>query len=243
MTTAAPRAVHLGPSAEPVSTEQRPSGKSWTVVLPLKGGSNAKSRLGAPAPLATAIALDCLAAVLASDRVGEVVVVTADPLMAGRAAAAGARVQPESVPGRGLPAAISDGLAAVQGRCAVLLGDLPALRPDDLSTALRRAGELLTGELLASNPDPSTPDSRPAMAFVPDAEGTGTVLLAALTPAALAPAFGPDSAAAHAAAGAARLDLDLPRLRRDVDTRDDLRTAIALGIGPLTREVLAEITV
>ena len=237
MTTAAPRAVHLGPSAEPLSSNGLPPG-NWTVVLPLKGGSNAKSRLGAPAPLATAIALDCLAAVLASELVGEVVVVTADPLLTERAAAAGARVQPESIPGRGLPAAIADGLAGLSGRCAVLLGDLPALQPDDLSTALRLAGELLTGRFVDGESFPA-----PGMAFVPDAEGTGTVLLTALTPAALRPAFGPASASAHAAAGAARLDLDLPRLRRDVDTPEDLRTAIALGIGPLTREVLAEITV
>ena len=36
------------------------------MILPLKGGPTAKSRLGAPPLLATAIALDCLDAVLAA---------------------------------------------------------------------------------------------------------------------------------------------------------------------------------
>jgi 2-phospho-L-lactate guanylyltransferase len=81
----------------------------------------------------------------------------------------------------------------------------------------------------------------PEMVFVPDAEGTGTVLLAALTAAAMRPAFGPGSARAHRAAGAHPLDVDLPRLRRDVDTPADLRTAIALGVGPRTRAALAEL--
>ena len=81
------------------------------------------------------------------------------------------------------------------------------------------------------------------MVFVPDAEGTGTVLLTALTPTAMQPSFGSGSAAAHQAAGAFRLDLDLPRLRRDVDTAADLRTAIDLGVGTRTQLVLAEITV
>jgi 2-phospho-L-lactate guanylyltransferase len=207
----------------------------WTVILPLKGGPAAKSRLGAPAALATAIALDCLDAVLATDQVDAVVVVTPDPRLAAEAVAAGARVQAESAPGAGLSAAVSDGLQAVLGRCAVLLGDLPALRPDDLATALHRAGDLL-------GPDGRAHD-RPSMVFVPDAEGTGTVLLTALSPAAMRPSFGPGSAAAHRAAGAVRLELDLPRLRRDVDTPADLRTAVEFGVGRRTRAVLAEITV
>jgi 2-phospho-L-lactate/phosphoenolpyruvate guanylyltransferase len=218
---------------------------AWTVVLPLKGGTNAKSRLGAPAQLATAIALDCLAAVLAADDVGDVVVVTPDPRLAGLARDAGARVRPESVPGSGLLAAVSDGLAGVAGRCAVLLADLPALRPADLTTALRLAAALLEPrtaarlEPSAGRRTESAQPARPEMVFLPDAEGSGTVLLTALDPAAMRPAFGPASASAHEAAGAHRLDADLPRLRRDVDTRDDLRTALALGVGVRTQAALA----
>jgi 2-phospho-L-lactate/phosphoenolpyruvate guanylyltransferase len=217
-----------------VSSITRPE-PGWTVILPLKGGPTAKSRLRAPAALATAIALDCLDAVLAVDRVSTVVVVTPDSQLAGRAAAAGARVRAESAPGGGLLRAVSDGLTGVAGPVAVLLGDLPALRADDLGTALRRCAERLGAV------DPT--DAAPAMVFVPDAEGTGTVLLTALTPAAMKPAFGPASAAAHQAAGAFRLDLDLPRLRRDVDTAADLRAAVDLGVGVRTRSALAEITV
>ena len=80
---------------------------------------------------------------------------------------------------------------------------------------------------------------RHAAAFVPDAEGTGTVLLAANVPARLFPAFGPGSAARHEAGGAVRLDLDLPSLRRDVDTWEALQQALTLGVGPATAAVTA----
>lgn len=228
--TADLRAVHPGPRPDRVSSITRP-GAGWTVILPLKGGPTAKSRLGAPPLLATAIALDCLDAVLAADEVVSVVVVTPDPQLAALATTAGAEVRPEATPGAGLLAAVRDGLTGIGGACAVLLADLPALRSVDLSTALVRAGERL-----AQVPPPP-------MVFVPDAEGTGTVLLTALTADAMRPEFGADSAAAHQAAGAVRLDLDLPRLRRDVDTPADLQTAVELGVGPRTRSVLAEIAV
>jgi 2-phospho-L-lactate guanylyltransferase len=103
---------------------------------------------------------------------------------------------------------------------AVLLGDLPALRPDDLLAALRAAG----GHLRA---------------VVPDVEGTGTVLLTARDGASLEPSFGPGSAARHQAAGATRLDLELPHLRTDVDDDRGLAVALALGVGPATAGVLA----
>lgn len=205
------------------------------MILPLKGGPAAKSRLGAPAALATAIALDCLSTVLAVDRVDAVLVVTHDPDLAAAAVAVGARVLAESSPGAGLLAAIADGLAGAVGRCAVLLGDLPALRTSDLALALDVSANLLTRPA----DDRTLP---PPMVFIPDAEGTGTVLLTALSPTAMRPSFGPASASAHAAAGAVRLEVDLPRLRRDVDTPDDLQAAIEFGVGPRTKAVLAEIT-
>ena len=45
-------------------------------------------------------------------------------------------------------------------------------------------------------------------------------------------ASGPHSAARHEADGAARLELDLPRLRTDVDDCDSLAAALVLGPGP-----------
>lgn len=197
----------------------------WRVVLPVKGGAAAKSRLaGDPAArrlLAEAIALDCLAAVLACPGVDDVVVVTGDPRTAAAATGVGARVVAESVPGAGLDAAVQDGLAVLpDAPVAVLLADVPALRPADLSAALGGAAGLLAA-------------GAPSV-VVPDAEGTGTVLLAAPGPRGLRTAFGPGSAAAHEALGAVRFEPDLPRLRRDVDTPAALEEAVALGVGPRT---------
>jgi 2-phospho-L-lactate guanylyltransferase len=202
-----------------IGTVQDPRG-GWTVVLPLKGGPRAKSRLAAGSALASAIAFDCLDAVLDAWTPARVVVVTSDPRTGGLARLAGATVRRESAPGAGLLPAIADGVAAAgEGPVAVLLGDLPALRPEDLDEALALAQTALAGA---------------QQVFVPDADGTGTVLLAARGAAALRPAFGPGSAAAHEALGALRLEPALPRLRRDVDTADDLAEALALGCGPRT---------
>lgn len=222
----------------------RPVARSgWTVVLPVKGGPDGKSRLratlganrtdrtaagGTPDgdTLAAAIAADCLDAVLACPAVARVLVVTADPVVHDQTAAAGGVVVPESVPGAGLLAAVADGAAAApDGPVAVLLGDLPALRPEDLGEALRAAQEALDGGA--------------SMAAVPDADERGTVLLAAAAPAALSPAFGPGSFAEHVRRGAAPLRLALPRLRRDVDTATDLAAALALGCGPRTSRLVA----
>jgi 2-phospho-L-lactate guanylyltransferase len=56
------------------------------------------------------------------------------------------------------------------------------------------------------------------------------------------PSFGGASRARHASSGAAELELDdMTGLRRDVDTPDDLRTALALGTGPHTAALAAEL--
>src|SRR6185437_7696085 len=103
---------------------------------------------------------------------------------------AGAEVEPD--PGSGLGAAIARGVAVLaergDGPLAVLLADLPALRPEDLTVALTAC---------AAYPS----------AYVPDAEGSGTVLLTAVRPDQLRPAFGAGSAARHDLV-AHRLDLD-----------------------------------
>jgi len=198
----------------------------WRLVVPVKGRLSAKSRLHPPpgvtrSDLAHAIALDTLAAVAATIDTARLVVVTSDEQTATYAGSLGARVQPD--PARGLIAAVYAGLAHVRsvlgpGPTAVLLGDLPALRPADLTAAL-----------LALQAH--------AAAFVPDADGTGSVLLAALDAVSVRPAFGVGSAAAHARHHV-RLDLDLPRLRTDVDDDAGLRAAVALGVGRHTAAVL-----
>ena len=219
-------------------------------MLPVKGGPTAKSRLGgAPAPrgrLALAMALDCLEVVLAAPSVAGALVVTGDGAAAAAAAAAGAQVVVPSPVASGSPldAAVRDGARASAassrarhrgpqrtGRAlrtgvAVLLADVPALRVQELEDALAAAAtELAAGA---------------SSVVVPDAAGRGTALLAAAAPDDLPVAYGEGSAERHVAAGAVRLELDLPGLRRDVDTPADLRAALALGVGPRTRAALED---
>jgi 2-phospho-L-lactate guanylyltransferase len=186
----------------------------WTVVVPVKGTVSAKSRLGASPELALAIALDSVAAALAAARV---VVVTL-PALADAFEALGAVVVDDA--NAGLNAAVRQGIAASgDGPVAVLLGDVPAMRSSELTAALARA---------ASHP----------LAFVPDADDDGTVLITALDPASHRPAFGAHSRAAHLAAGYVELAVPLDSgLRRDVDTPAQL-AALAARLGPHTRRHL-----
>jgi 2-phospho-L-lactate guanylyltransferase len=195
----------------------------WTVVLPVKGGPAAKTRLSPlgqrRSRVATAVAVDTVSAARATSRVAVLLVVTADPDVARWSRDLGATVVPD--PGRGLDAAVAAGLGQAPGHlpCAVLQADLPALRPVDLEAALDDCtAVLLHGAVRA---------------VVPDADGDGTVLMAAAHPAALHPAFGPGSARRHARGGVL-LPLRAPRLRRDVDTPADLAVAVTLGLGPAT---------
>jgi 2-phospho-L-lactate guanylyltransferase len=56
------------------------------------------------------------------------------------------------------------------------------------------------------------------------------------------PMFGGASRARHASAGAVELFLDgVPGLRRDVDTPEDLRVAVALGAGFRTAAVAGQL--
>jgi len=193
----------------------------WSVVVPVKPLGLAKTRLGpattraAHEDLVLALLGDTLEAALASPAVGTLWVVTDDPRVAAAAAGAGARVAPD-VPAAGLNAALVHGARTAGGsRVAAMHADLPALRTTELTGALAAAGHH-------------------RRAFVADAEGTGTTLLA-VTGGDLSPAFGPGSAAAHAAGGAVPLTGDWPGLRRDVDTPAHLVDARALGTGPRSR--------
>ena len=200
---------------------------AWHLVLPVKGGVDAKTRLGPGldrAALSLAMAMDCLDAVLATQDVARALVVTDDPSSALAARSAGAVVVQQSDPRRGLAGAVDDGLALADGPTGVLLADLPALTPDELEAALHAMDRAL---------------ATTRCAFVPDADGAGTVLLGGRSPLDLTPRFGRDSAAAHERAGARRLTLQLPRLRRDVDTAADLDAAVRMGVGPRTAATLA----
>ena len=212
------------------------SGVRWTLVVPVKDARLGKTRLAehlddpGRIALVRAMAADTLAAAGATAQVDRLVVVTGDPEVARLApgtVGADVDVVAETHP-RGLDAAVRAGLARARALdpgngVGVLLGDLPALRPDDLAAAL----------------DAATVHLR---SFVPDTDGTGTTLLLALPGADVEPCFGPGSARAHTDRG--HVPLDVPAgstVRRDVDVRKDLQAVHLLGPGPRTRAVLDEL--
>ncbi|WP_267244635.1 2-phospho-L-lactate guanylyltransferase [Streptomyces sp. PR69] len=200
----------------------------WSLIVPLKPLALAKSRLSGAADellrprLALAFALDTVAAALASPAVADVAVVTDDPAAAAGLAALGARIVPDS-PGAGLNAALVHGARAVRSLrpgapLAALNADLPALRPGELARVLAHASVF-------------------PRAFLTDAAGIGTTLLAAAPGKELRPAFGGPSRRRHLASGAVEIVLDgVDSVRQDVDTEADLAAAFALGVGPRTAE-------
>jgi len=205
---------------------------TWSVLMPVKVLARAKSRLAGlagprRAELALALACDTVTAVLACQAAARVIVITDDAAADAALAGLGALVVPDE-PRDGLNAALRHGAAHAAARwpgygTAALSADLPALRPAEIGRALKAASGWPT-------------------AFVADAAGDGTTLYTAAPGAAFRPAFGPASRARHAAGGAAELDLaGIPGLRRDVDTPADLRGAAALGLGPHSARLAAEL--
>lgn len=196
----------------------------WTVVIPAKALPEAKSRLlpatadpAAHRRLVEAIRADTMSAAGAAAGTARVLVV------ADRPGVPQALVQSQP----GLNAALAEAAEYAAHRwpadgVAALVGDLPALRAETLGAALAAA---------AHHP----------RSFVADASGTGTTLLAALPGTPLQPAFGPESAARHAATSTS---LDAAAgLRHDVDTEADLLAAAELGLGPATTAVLSGVDV
>lgn len=225
----------------------------WTLVIPVKAPASGKSRLvpgvtdAARAALARAFALDTVAAARAARSVERVIVVGDDPDLADGAeflAEPGADGNPGSAPGsdaeRGLLPAIRHGIAHARAgsrdataslldprprdvAVAVLLGDLPALTPAELDAALDAA-------------------ARHPLAFVRDADGTGTTLATAAAGVPFEPQFGPGSAARHVAVGFVELEASAaPGLTHDVDTVDGLETVLHHGVGEHTADVVAHL--
>jgi 2-phospho-L-lactate guanylyltransferase len=198
----------------------------WRVIVPVKGQLTAKSRLHPPAgvaraDLAHAFALDTIAAAVAGIPPAHLIVVTSDEHTSTFVREQGGMVIADQ--GDGLNPAIRLGIGYVDrmlgpGPTAVLLGDIPTLRPQDLIDALAAC-------------------AAHQRAVVPDASGRGTVLLSALSPRDVHPRFGQESAREHSR-DCVRLDLDLPALRTDVDDEQDLRDAITIGVGRHTAVVL-----
>lgn len=199
--------------------------RGWLIVVPVKHLDIAKSRLQAwcvehRSALALAMAKDTISAAMASLCVADVMVVTCDPRVQRQAHRLGAHVAPESS-SPGLNESLQRCLRRIEPsqRTAVIVADLPALRPDALSGALRNA-------------------RRHDTAFVRDAGGNGTTMLATLTPPKMVPGFGPDSALRHHLRGAVEISAD-HSLTHDVDTAEDLTRAGLLGLGIETRLVVA----
>jgi 2-phospho-L-lactate guanylyltransferase len=180
-------------------------------VLPVKSFGRAKQRLGNAVPqrpaLAEAMVGDVLAALAAVDGLDAVIVVTAEPIAARAARAAGALVVHDPVEaGQSAAARLGVAEAVERGfaRALLVAGDCPALDPGEV------------GELL---------ERRAPVVIVPDRHGSGTNALLLTPPYAIAPAFGTGSFARHAAlAGAAAVQVcEVPSLGLDVDTPDDLQ--------------------
>jgi 2-phospho-L-lactate/phosphoenolpyruvate guanylyltransferase len=207
---------------------------AWSLVIPVKVLAQAKTRITGLGPerrsrLALAMAADTVAAARQANSVETVLVVTDDQEVREVAAGLGAVVLVDG-PGAGLNEALGYGAGYARQRsprlgiCA-LAGDLPAMQPAELAAALGAAAKL-------------------GVAFVPDADGTGTALYAAAPGSDFRPRFGEASRRRHLDDGAAEIGsrvagAALTGLRRDVDTLDDLRAAAAIGLGPRTRSELA----
>jgi 2-phospho-L-lactate guanylyltransferase len=175
-----------------------------TIVVPYRG--DAKRRV--PAEIRAAVAIAMLGDVVqAALEVGPVLVVTDDLAVVPPGAEA------LRDPGAGLAAAVSAGLARVEGHALVVNADLPAATPD----AIRR--------LAAAG-----------LALVEARDGT-TNALSLPDPAVFAPLYGPGSAdrfRAHAPFAT----VDIPQLAADVDTAADLEQVAPL-VGPRTRTLVA----
>ncbi len=208
----------------------------FTIVIAVKSPERGKSRLSdlprrQRAALARAFAADVIAVAVDAAGPGGVLVVTDDVGIA-KLARDLAAVPVSERPAGGLnPALLLGRDAAVRLRpgtaIVALQGDLPAIRLEELSSAIEAA------------------ESQSSASFVPDATGSGTALLHWPDALTFRPSFGEQSAQRHRDDGAVDLTADAQSsdarwagLRRDVDTTSDLTEAIALGVGPATRAVV-----
>ena len=216
-----------GHAAHPGKIEAMPNPPPtrFAVIVPVKPTARAKSRLAplgenARAALVAALATDTVTAALACSEVGAVLVVTDDHVLATGLREVGAHVVPDGV-ADDLNESLVQAAAEAHRRwpelaVAAICADLPALEPAELGQALRAA-------------------SRHRAAFVADTAGEGTTMLAAVSREDFTPCFGSGSREAHLARGAHDiLEVDVPTLRRDVDTPADLEEALRLGVGQRT---------
>jgi 2-phospho-L-lactate guanylyltransferase len=205
-------------------------------ILPVKRFELAKTRLGEqlqPAQrraLAQAMVSDVLDALLASERLEAVLVVTNETSVAELASERGAQVLADPAESGQSAAAligVAHALAAGYERVLLVPGDCPAVEAGALRILLER------------------PMRPPAVTIVSDRVGSGTNALLLAPPDAIEPGFGPDSFARHRDR-TERVQADwhsepLPSLLLDIDTPEDLALLRSAHAGPATARVLAEL--
>jgi 2-phospho-L-lactate/phosphoenolpyruvate guanylyltransferase len=201
--------------------------RRFRVVIPAKRFAAAKSRLQVDgqvrARLAACFLQDTVRAASMAQLVDQVVVLSSDP--SARALATAWDVfWRDSMDSQGMNGAIRQARVGFHHddlATAVLVADLPALRPDELDAALTTVSK-------AAAPG----------CYVADLAGVGTTLVASRGgwPTTL---FGPDSALGHGAHGYRRIGDRLAGLRCDVDDVESLRMAMELGVGCSTASALA----
>jgi 2-phospho-L-lactate guanylyltransferase len=193
--------------------------RTTVVVIPVRAFEDAKSRLGAVLDpeerrdLVERLLRRAVAAALATDGVGEVVVVSPDRDVLAVAEAAGARAVEQR--SRGLNPALQEARGTIDAdRLLVLPADLPGVSARAL-TAILSAGDAA---------------GSPSVVLAPDRHGRGTNALLLDPPDVIDPAFGVSSRAGHAWL-ASSADAPLVEvadvLALDVDTPDDLLLAEA----------------
>ena len=173
--------------------------------------------------LALAFARDTVDAALACSAAAEVVVITRDPHVAGAFTDLDVELLP-AVESRLVSSVVTAAHYELNDRrpmpTAVLMADLPSLMPAELGSALRRVLEVSWS------------------VYAEDLLAGGTTFFASRRDA-FVPCLGARSGAENAAAGSMRIGQDLPGLRCDVDTLEDLKMAKYLGVGVRTSQVLA----
>lgn len=178
--------------------------------------------------LQSAMLGDVLSALAGSARLGEIVVVTSDPRARAVAESIGARTVPDHDPPRGINAAVTRGLEALDARSAlVVVSDLPLITAADIDHLIGAAPE---GD---------------AVVLARSADGTGTNAMLITPPGAVTPELGPGSLARHlaqaSALGITAEVVDHPGIALDVDTPDDLAELARRGPGGATGRALARL--
>ncbi|NQU37407.1 MAG: 2-phospho-L-lactate guanylyltransferase [Actinobacteria bacterium] len=206
--------------------------EGWTVIIPIKPLPIAKSRLegtrrnASTADLARAFAKDLVAATTHVAFVDQVIAVTSESTLAPELISLGATVLDEPNQLTGDLNAVLDyaqrQVLSQHPHCAIAIvtADLATIQARSLESFLVGAANCKTG-------------------YVADHSGSGTSVLINRTGHVVATAFGARSADAHRERGFDDLtELADARLRLDIDTPEDLESAIAIGLGAATRRLI-----